>query len=197
MEDAIDIDAIPQEAADNLVHLKKLGPMAEGFISEVNELLDVLNHSVEQAGDTERKIEEIYGEIHFAREQIVAAQKVEEEAIEAKKGLEMSIEQARKKGEEHRAAEAKKEEVADLYKKIEQLKVDVQAGSGWRPDQVRGRKRTPQPCARPATIHLPHSPAGPTFRSGPRSGRSPRSLTGPSMCTGGGTSSPRTRPASR
>ena len=141
MDEAIDIDAIPQEVADNLIHLEKLGPMADGFVSEINELLDVLNHSVEQSADTERKIEEIYGEIHFAREQIVAAQRVEEEAIEAKKGLEMSIDQARKKNEEYRTAEAKKkEEVAELYNKIEQLKIDVEAGSGWRPEQVRTRR---------------------------------------------------------
>ena len=93
----IDVDAMPQEVMDNITHLKKLGPMADGFISELNELLAVLQHSSNQSTETERKIEEIYGEIHFAREQIVAAQRVEEEAVESKRGLEASIEQARKK----------------------------------------------------------------------------------------------------
>ena len=114
MEEAIDIDAMPQEVLDNIVHLKKLGPMADGFVSELNELLAVLQYSSNQATETERKIEEIYGEIHFSKEQIAAAQRVEEEAIESRRGLEASVEQSKKKTDEYRSAEAqKKEEVSD------------------------------------------------------------------------------------
>ena len=102
MDEPIDIESIPQEVADNLVHIKKLGTMGSSFEVELVELLSVLNWSLNQAGETERKIEEIYGEIHFAREQVGAAQRVEEEAQASKKGLEASIDQARKKAEEFR-----------------------------------------------------------------------------------------------
>ncbi|GMH70981.1 hypothetical protein TrST_g2385 [Triparma strigata] len=141
MEEAIDIDAMPQEVLDNIVHLKKLGPMADGFVSELNELLAVLQYSSNQATETERKIEEIYGEIHFAKEQIAAAQRVEEEAIESRRGLEASVEQSKKKTDEYRSAEAqKKEEVTTIRENIEQIKKDVEAGSGWRPEQEQERK---------------------------------------------------------
>ena len=79
MDDAIDVDSMPQEVQDQLVHIRKLGPMADGFISEVDELYKVLVWSNEQGMETERKIEEIYGEIHFSREQVVASNRVEEE----------------------------------------------------------------------------------------------------------------------
>lgn len=49
MEETIDIDAIPQEVLDNIVHLKKLGPMADGFVGELEELLSVLTYSSNQA----------------------------------------------------------------------------------------------------------------------------------------------------
>jgi len=141
MEDPIDVDSMPQEVQDNLVHLKRLGPLADGFIAEVDELLQVLVWSNEQGMETERKIEEIYGEIHFSREQIVASNRVEEEAIVAKKGLEASIESARKKTEEFQLAEAaKKEEVQELYKKIEGIKEEVSKGSGWTEEQIKEKK---------------------------------------------------------
>ncbi|GMI11089.1 hypothetical protein TrRE_jg5944 [Triparma retinervis] len=84
MDDAIDVDSMPQEVSDQLVHIRKLGPMADGFIAELNELYNVLVWSNEQAMDTERKIEEIYGEIHFSREQVVASNRVEEEVRKMK-----------------------------------------------------------------------------------------------------------------
>jgi len=91
----VDLDSIPHEVQEALDNLAKHGAMGEGFKTELTELLDVFNYSQNQTSNTERKIEEIYSEIHFAQEQVVSAQRMEEEAIVAKQALQETIERSK------------------------------------------------------------------------------------------------------
>jgi chromosome segregation ATPase len=137
----IDLDSLPQEVNEHLAHLATLPSIPTGLQNEFTQLLAVVNFSCNATAETERKIEEIYAEIHFAREQVLAAQRVEEEAVTMKKGLEGNIEAARKKAEEYRKEEAaKKESVAQCRKNIADLTHKLSAGSGWTYEQSTARK---------------------------------------------------------
>ena len=137
----IDLDSLPAEVTDQLLHLDDLPSAPSGLLGEYENLLSCMNFSLDTATETERKVEEIYAEIHFAREQVVAAQRVEDEAMVMKKGLEGSIEEGRKKADEYRKQEAiKKESVAEYRVNIERLKKELEAGSGWTYEQTTAKK---------------------------------------------------------
>ncbi|GMI62183.1 hypothetical protein ScalyP_jg9282 [Parmales sp. scaly parma] len=137
----IDLDAVPQDVQEALESVAKLGAMGEGIKTELSELLEVFNFSVSMTTNTERKIEETYSEIHFAREQVVASQRMEEEAVVAKHSLQDTIDRSKHKFQEYQTAEInKKDKVVELKANMENLKNKLSKGAGWTPDQEVERK---------------------------------------------------------
>lgn len=138
---SIDLDVLPNEVIDGISHLKSLGTYTEPFIQELSELLACLGHSVNCSQETERKLEETYGELHSVKEQTLAAIRSEEESATARLTLEDALQQGREKGDQYRAHEAaKREEAKAMSEKIEALKKQLAAGSGWTREQEAERK---------------------------------------------------------
>ena len=137
----IDLDVLPNEVTDGLNHLRSLGTYTEPMIQELAELLACLVYSVNCAHETDRKLEETYGELHSVKEQTLAAIRSEEESSTQRLTLEDALQQGRDKGDQYRLQEAaKREEVKSMMEKIEALKKQLSAGSGWTRDQEAERK---------------------------------------------------------